>query len=587
MDTANTADRQPLNNSVIMMLDDEPIIIDLIQIFLEDLGYTNFTGLTNSATAVEKIVEGQPDLLFLDLVMPEVDGFEVLAKLRSNEATQHLPVIVLTSSSDAQSKLRALELGATDFLAKPVNESELALRLRNILTVKAYQNQLMYYDSLTGLPNRKLCQVRLGQNLAYAEKKQHAMAVLNLNLYGLRTVLDSFGSSVCDKLLKQVAAELLECVRASDVVAFTGNDQIWRGMSRVGDDEFLIVLSGLRAAGEATFVASRLLSILKVPMHLEQHDIQVNACVGISTYPEDGRDPEALMQSASQAASEARLGGHYQVQFFSSDENLRLRDRMRLESDLRRALVDESFYLAFQPQLDARTRKVVGAETLLRWTHPERGPVSPADFIPVAESSGLMEDLGHWVFKTACRQAAQWHLNGTDVSVSINVSSQQFNSGNFIARVRECLEETGVNPAMVMVELTESIAVSNVESNIRILHELKSLGLELSVDDFGTGYSSLRYIKDFPLDEIKIDKAFIDGLPAQKGDVAIVSAILMMARRLGMKVVAEGVENVDQYEYLVQQDCDEIQGYFFSRPLNAEDFETFCAQCTHRIAPVF
>ncbi len=565
-----------LNDSLIMMVDDEPIMIDLIQFFLEDAGYQNFLGQSDSVCAVELVQTRKPDILLLDLVMPDVNGFEVLESLRSIESTQHLPIVVLTSSSDAETKLKALELGATDFLAKPVDPSELVLRVRNILTVKAYQDRLTYTDTLTELPNRKFCIERLSEAMLSAQEKQTELAVIGIKLTSFKTLNDSYGPSVGDAILKEAAARLLNGIRVSDLRDHQDTSESMKIIFKTSGDEFSVLLSDTQSDDDVSFVAEQLIKAFVAPFELEQHSLYISISLGIAVYPGDGDSAEVIIKNASYAANSSADDVPGGLQFYSQEANQHLQDRMQMQQDLKKAIENDDFYLVYQPQVDVVTGRVRGAETLLRWTHPSQRDISPGIFVPVAEQCGLMEEIGSWVFKHACRQAASWQKQGMDdFSVSVNVSSQQFQAPGFVEFVTACLEETQVIPETIVVELTESLAMTDLSKTDHVLRQLKALKVKISVDDFGTGYSSLSYLKSFPLDELKVDKAFVDGLPDNKGDQAITSAIITMAKKLNFLVVAEGIENQRQADYLGAAGCDLFQGFHFSRPLKVDDFNAY------------
>lgn len=565
-----------LNNSLIMMVDDEPIMIDLIQFFLEDAGYQNFLGQSDSVCAVELVHKRKPDILLLDLVMPDVNGFEVLQALRSAEQTMHLPIIVLTSSSDGETKLKALELGATDFLAKPVDPSELVLRVRNILTVKAYQDRLTYTDSLTGLANRKYSLECLTDAITLADEQHTQLALIDVKLSSFKTLNDSYGPCVGDAILKEASTRLLDCVRFSGLRDYQGTSNSMKIISKTSGDEFSVLLTEKRSDDDASFIAEQLIKAFTSPFELEQQSLYISISLGIAVYPGDGDSAEVIIKNASYAANSASDDVSGQLQFYSQEANQHLQDRMQMQQDLKKAIENDDFYLVYQPQVDVVTGRVRGAEALLRWTHPSQRDISPGIFVPIAEQCGLMEDIGSWVFKQACGQAAAWQQQGMDdFSVSVNVSSKQFQAPGFVAFVTACLDETQVMPEMIIIELTESLAMSDISKTEDVLRQLKALNLKVSVDDFGTGYSSLSYLKSFPLDELKVDKAFVDGLPDNKGDQAITSAIITMAKKLNFLVVAEGVENQRQADYLALAGCDLFQGFHFSRPLKVDDFNTY------------
>lgn len=565
-----------LHNALIMMVDDEPVMINLIQIYLEEAGYTQFYGLSDSTKAIEELEQKQPDLLLLDLVMPDVDGFEVLRAVRADPKTKHLPVVVLTSSSDTETKLKALELGATDFLAKPVDSSELILRLRNTLRSKFYQDQLAYYDPITGLPNRKLFVEQTEQMLQCDNQWQGGLSVLSIRLVQFGKLAETYGAHVRDLLLKVAAQRLLSNVRTSR----ERSDGQAYGLSSVvaylGGDEFAITLAGIPSDRETSLVAERLLQVFQQSIVSQQQEIFLRLSVGIASSPNDGATAETLLSRASGAA-ELAVESVSSYRFFSETANRQLKHKLTLHQQLHKGIEQGQFYLVYQPQVDAQTHKVRGAEALLRWHHPEGKTVPPAEFVPIAEDTGLMVALGTFVLRQACSQAVAWRKQGIEnCAISINVSGQQFKDENFVATVTAIMEETGATADDIIIEITESVSMSDQPGSRATIEGLRDMGIEIAVDDFGTGYCSLGYLKDLPVNELKIDKSFVDGLPSNKGDQAIASAIVAMSKKLNLRLVAEGVEHEAQLKYLTELGVDYIQGYYFARPMPADQFVRFC-----------
>ncbi len=562
------------SSATIMMVDDEPLTMEMVQIFLEDAGYSNFVLVEQSPLAMQTIASKQPDVVLLDLNMPEVSGFEILNAIRANEELKYLPVIVLTSSTDAATKLQALELGATDFLSKPVDASELALRVRNMLAVKAYQDQLAYYDPLTGLPNLSLFTDRTTLALKNAEREHSSVAVLLITLSRIKEVKETLGQNAADAILKEIAQRIETCVRASDTIGRTDADQIQGYISRVNGDEFLLLLPSIQETEDAAIVAKRITEGLSVPIAADRHEVVVQANVGIAAYPADGEKTAVLMRNAASAASLAAQtpGMHYQ--FFSQEFNTRSMKRLELESLLRKALENNEFALHYQPKVVVETGHVYGVEALLRWQNSEIGNVSPVDFIPIAEDAGLISVIGEWVLLEACRQQQQWQRAGLGaLNIAVNLSVKQFHESRLTKTVQSVIDSTGIKPQSLTLEVTESALIGDLDQSIRILHQLQAMGPKLSIDDFGTGYSSLSYLKQFPLNELKIDRSFIMDLQSDQRDAAIVNAIIFLAHSLGMSVVAEGVELQEQLDFLRTKGCDIYQGYLFSRPLPAADME--------------
>lgn len=561
-----------LKHANIMMIDDEPLTLEALQIFLEEVGYHNFTAVSDSRHALRLLAQNQPDVVLLDLVMPHVGGFEILAQLRTELTLKYLPVIVLTSSTDADTKLQALELGANDFLAKPVDPSELVLRLRNTLAAKFYQDGLAYYDGLTSLPNRRLFMERTASAVKHALDKHTICAILYVDLDHFNEFNDTLGLACGDEVLKQVAERLEASTRASDLVARLG-DGCRVSIARTGGDEFSILLTELSRYEDAVQVAQRVLTTMAQPFCIANHELFITASIGIALCPDDGADRDALLEHADIAMRHAKRQGKNGYQFYSKVLNAKSLERLSLINSLRKAIGQGEFTLAYQPKVEVETGCILGCEGLLRWLHPELGMVPPQKFIPLAEESGLIIDIGEWVLYRACEQLLHWHALGFDrLRLAINLSSQQFRHTDFSYTLRRALETTGVNPTYLILEITESMIMENAKDNIDVLYRIKDMGVTLAIDDFGTGYSSLSYLKRFPLDELKIDRSFIVGIPEEKDAALIASAIISLAHGLGLQVVAEGVENPEQLAFLRQHGCDEYQGYLFSKPVFAPEF---------------
>ncbi len=562
-----------LKKSTIMMVDDEPTTMEVIKAWLVDAGYTNIVETSDSTQAMGLMTRERPDVLLLDLNMPEVTGFDILTSMREDRDLQHVPVIVLTSSTEAETKLQALELGAADFLAKPVDSSELTLRLRNTLAAKAYQDSLAHYDTLTGLPNRGMFLQRLGAVLGEARLQGKTIAVVQVALDRFKKVNDTLGLHVGDALLREVARRLEPHVAVNDTATGPVSNAHWGSLSRIGGDEFAALLPDILRVDGISSVARRIMALMSKPFQLEGHEVFVTPSIGIAVFPNDGDDADTLLKHAGMAAGAAKKNGGNTYQYFAKDVNARSTERLSLENDLRRALANDELMLYYQPKVDVRSGRVRGVEGLLRWQHADHGLLPPVKFIPVAEETGLIIQLGDWVFHEACRQSKLWEDAGLGVMpVAINVSAQQFRQqGQLIRTLRDALALSGMEPRHLTAEVTESMIMEDAKQNIATLHEIKDMGVRLSVDDFGTGYSSLSYLKRFPLDELKIDRSFLIDLATDADDAAIVSAIIAMAHSLGLKVVAEGVETRMQLAFLNKKGCDQCQGYLFSKPVPAEE----------------
>jgi diguanylate cyclase (GGDEF)-like protein len=562
-----------LKNATIMMVDDEPTTTDVLTAFLEDAGYWNFVATDRSAEAIDLLEATWPDVLLLDLMMPDVSGFDILTAMRADDKLKHVPVIVLTSSTDADTKLKALELGATDFLSKPVDPSELVLRLRNTLTAKAYQDQLAYYDPLTGLPNRRMFMERMDWQLKNAKRDDQKVALLYLGLDRFKQINDSFGLRGGDILLKQVAQRLEQSIRESDYISRSAPGEAWTNLSRLGGDEFSLLLHGIQRVENAALVARRIISALAEPFHLEGNEVFVTPSIGIAGYPNDATERDLLLKQAVGAMDYAKQKGRNTYKFYSKQIDANCLEQLTMQNQLRKALDNGELLLHYQPEMDLESGRVIGAESLLRWNHPSLGTVPPNKFIPLMEELGLIGPVGEWVIHEACRQNKAWQSAGLDpIKIAANVSAQQFRQQNFASALQEALKTSGLDPRFLALELTESIIMGNAERNIDVLHEIKEMGVTLAVDDFGTGYSSLAYLRKFPLDELKIDRSFLTDIHTNSDDATIVEAIIGMAHTLGLSVVAEGVETEDQLTFLRQKGCDRGQGYLIGKPFPAEDF---------------
>ncbi len=434
--------------------------------------------------------------------------------------------------------------------------------------------RLAYYDPLTDLPNRVLLQDRLAQVLAAAQRDGHSAAILMLDLDRFKNINESLGHGVGDIVLQVVAERLRGCVREADTVA------------RLGGDEYLVVMGSLGgaqdAAQEAAQAAQKILAAFQSPVVVDGKELGVSLSIGISVFPNDGEDEQALMKNADSAVYSAKEAGRNTYQFYTRDMNASMLETLLIENALRRALERDEFRLFFQPQVDLHSGKITGAEALIRWQHPEQGLLAPLTFIPIAEDSGLIIPIGEWVLRDACRHLKTWHEAGfSEMVVAVNMSAVQFRQENLAERIVALAAETGADLRHVELELTESMIMHNAEAMIDSMHVLKSLNLKLSIDDFGTGYSSLSYLKRFPIDKLKIDRSFVNDITENPADLAISRVVIDLGRNLGLRVIAEGVETDEQLRLLREHGCDEMQGYFFSKPVPAEEFEAMLRADKH------
>jgi len=433
------------------------------------------------------------------------------------------------------------------------------------------------HDSLTNLPNRLLLNDRIAQAIVMAKRNNSEFALLFLDLDNFKHINDSLGHATGDRLLQSVAQRLTGCVRRADTV------------SRQGGDEFVLLLVGGKIDEDAALIADKVRNALAIPHAIDGSELQITASIGISLFPTDGADAETLLKSADTAMYYAKNRGRNNYQFFRKEMNIRAVERQLVEVNLRRALQRQEFALHYQPKVNLNNGKISGAEALLRWNHPVDGMVFPQRFVRIAEDSGLIVPIGRWVLNEACTQAKKWFDSGlVPVSVAVNISALEFRKNDFFSVVRAILKSTGLDPHCLQLEITESVLMENAESSAKILQDLKNLGVQLAIDDFGTGYSSLSYLNQFPLDVIKIDQSFVDGVGVSKNSGVIVSAVIGMGNNLKLKVVAEGVENQTQLEFLRERHCEEGQGFYFSRPIAADAFTVLlCSDVSPPFLSVF
>jgi diguanylate cyclase (GGDEF)-like protein/PAS domain S-box-containing protein len=465
------------------------------------------------------------------------------------------------------------EIPIEDSIA-PINDRDgqatgAVIVFRDVSVAQAMAQQITHsaeHDYLTGLPNRMLLNDRISQAIALARRHMKKVAVLFLDLDGFKHINDSLGHPIGDQLLKSVATRLVDCVRASDTV------------SRQGGDEFVVLLAEVAQADDAATMAKRMLRTVAEVHSIGKHDLHVTTSIGVSIYADDGLDAETLIKNADTAMYQAKENGRQSFQFFKPAMNARAVERQGIEESLRRALERDEFALHYQPKICLKTGTIVGAEALIRWTHPTRGAIAPAQFIPVAEDTGLILPIGNWVLRRACEQARDWTKVGIpNMTMAVNVSAMEFRDENFLEGLFSILKDTHLDPMSLELELTESVLMKRVDATASILQDLRNVGVQIAVDDFGTGYSSLSYLRKFPIDALKIDQSFVRQITAGADDAAIVTAVINMARSLKLRVVAEGVETQEELEFLQSHACDEAQGYYFSRPLPAQQFAELLA----------
>lgn len=573
----------------VLVSDDDMNVRLLTRQCLEAEGMT-VVEAADGQQALEVFLRERPDLIFLDVEMPGLSGLEVCRRIRETPLGESIPIMIVTGSDDRESIDEGFEAGATQYKTKPVNWSLLGrdvqymLRASNALnSLKRQEDRLRYlayYDPLTNLPNRLSFNEQLKRILERSQRLGHSAALLFIDLDNFKRINDSIGHGRGDRLLveiaKRLALELHEDDAINDVsdnrktddpASRDGNTEI----ARLGGDEFTVVLCNVRNVRDVEGVARRVIRSLSKPIALHSHNPVVTPSIGIAMYPQDGLDADSLVRNADTAMYAAKADGRACFRFYNEEMNARSVEQLKLEEDLRAAMREGQLELRYQPQVDTRTGSVVSLEALVRWKHPIRGLISPGDFIPVAERTGQIIELGEWVLHEVSRHCTYWETLGLDnFRICVNISPLQFNQPDLVERVSHFLHHSGMDPARLELELTESAIMTDAKANIDRLRQLNELGLDLAVDDFGTGYSSLSYLKRFPISTLKIDQSFVADMSSQDG-VAIVDAIIVLAKTLKLRSIAEGIETRDQLRHLSSQQCDLLQGFFFARPLYPED----------------
>lgn len=544
--------------------------------------YTQGAEAAVQAVRESRIQENRFAVVFLDMRMPPgPDGAWAAAEIRALDDRADIVISTAYSDIDPQElSQRVPPIGKMFYIQKPFHPHEvrqLAVALGQKWSAENKILRLAYYDNLTELPNRAFFMTRIEQAIDVAKKQALSLAVLFLDLDNFKRINDTLGHNVGDELLRMVARRIAHSLRSSDAVSRSiFEDEDKTHLARLGGDEFTVLLADLQQPEDALIVANRIREELSKPLQLATHKLIVTPSIGISLFPRDGEDMVTLLKSADMAMYFAKRKGRNNVQFFEQSMNEKALLRMNLENELRHAIERNEMSLHYQPQLDLVTGKITGLEALIRWQNFTLGNVPPLDFIPIAEDSGLIISIGEWVLRTACRQARSWQDAGVEVKrIAVNVSVRQFSRAEFPDIISRVLRETNLDPSVLELEITESILMNNTDIAMETLNKLKSLGVHLAIDDFGTGYSSLSYLKQFPIDRLKIDRSFIMAISTNPDDQAIASAVISMAESMKLQVTAEGVETIEQMQFLTQGKCDEAQGYHISRPMTADDAERF------------
>lgn len=576
-----------MNKKILIVEDENSLRKTVIKILISE-GFEAI-GAENGSTGVTLAQTEQPDLILCDIMMPGLDGYEVLTILQQDPTTAMIPFICLTAQEDRSSMRRGMELGASDYLTKPFTRDELmgaiATQLAKRERLKEEQkdavqeaiaqlNALVYYDSLTNLPNRLMLRDRFERTLTSNPDQPCFIPVAVLSLDQLNRFNNTLGTEYGDLLLQAVTERTLRYVGPEGTVA------------RLNSEQLALIFPPLTEKAQVEETARRILGLFSNFFSVLNDEVFITSSIGIALYPDDGQEIDSLLKGANLAMHQAKEQGGNCYQLYTSAIEEKSYDRLMLEMHLRQALDRHEFILYYQPQVNLKTGQIVAAEALIRWLHPDRGLISPAEFIPIAEETGLIVRLDEWVLQKACEQAQIWQQAGYQLTIAVNLSGLQFNQPGLTQRVIHIIRESQINPCHVEIELTESALVHNPELAICILKDLKDFSLQLSLDDFGTGYSSLSYLQQFPFDTLKIDRSFVRDLINSEKNAAIINAIIQLARQLNLKVIAEGVETQEQYDFLRENKCDLIQGYYFSPPLAVADFEALLTERRHHVSVV-
>lgn len=561
----------------ILIIDDEPAVRGILAEILTE-NY-DCTAVCSAEAALEILRREKFHLVLSDINMGGMSGIQMIPQVHAH-APQTV-VVVLSGEQTIDTAIEAMRVGAFDYIQKPFAVEHVEASVRRALehyflleSKRLYENHLSdlveqrteelnylaYHDSLTDLPNRHLFEDRLSQATVLAQHNQQILAILFLSLDRFKIIQDTLGHSLGYQLLKEVAERLKNCVGEGATVA------------RFEGDEFAVMLTQTDSTQNVAEIAGNMVEALSVSFAIDAHEMFTTLSVGISLFPDDGEDVQLLLKNAAIALSRVKEQGGNGYQFFTADMNAKALKRLTMEGNLRRALEREEFEVYYQPKVEITTQQIVGTEALLRWRHPESGIISPAEFIPLAEETGLIIPIGEWILHTACAQSKAWQNEGFDLHLAVNLSARQFQQENLLKTVTNIVGETGFDSHCLELEVTESSIMKNAESAVRTLNELKETGMKVSIDDFGTGYSSLGYLKHLPIDILKIDKSFVQDIADNADDMALVMAIITLAHNLRLKVVAEGVETKEQLRFLHLLRCDEWQGYLYSKPVPAADF---------------
>ncbi len=550
---------------IVVLADDDPSIRLMVRHVLESEDF-DIVEASDGLEAIKAVEKYHPALILLDAVMPGIDGFTTCQRIKENGHTD-IPVMMITGLDDDASVERAYEVGAIDFITKPIKWAVLKHRVKSVVAKVIAERKvklLAYRDTLTGLPNRLLFADRLEQAVMRSERSRTSMALMLIDIDDFKLVNDSFGHDAGDKLIKAVADLISKSLRRADTIA------------RLGGDEFAVIVEGIDGPGDAISIADNLTTILEHNVRLDDQETYTSASIGISVFPDDGREARTLLKNADTAMFRAKENGRHCFQFYKPEMSVSAMARLELENSLKSAFENDEFVIHYQPVIDIHKNQVVGVEALLRWQHPDKGMIQPSDFVSVIEDCGLIIALGEWMIFSVCKQIKMWHDAGLEKqNVSINIAPRQFKDQDLVTLFTQAIAENNITADSLSVEVTESTLIDNVGEVEVVLKNLREMGIKILLDDFGTGYASLAYLKEFPVDVVKIDRDFIAGIPDNEDDSIIVDAIAGLTRGLKLSLLAEGVENERQLDVLKSIGCQYGQGFYWSKALPGNEYEQF------------
>ena len=555
---------------VLLIDDDKDEYIIARDIFSEIGSYYKITWIDSFDKGIEEVFKEDYEICLVDFHMGAHNGVEFIEKAALKNC--EIPIILLTGQGDREVDLAAMKAGAMDYLDKrELNADTLERSIRYAIERKRSEEKirfLAYYDQLTRLPNRTLFFDRLQTAIAAAKRYNRICAVMFLDIDNFKRVNDTLGHVIGDMLIKDVAVRLMKCIRKEDTVVRDRFNPVLDTVARLGGDEFMILLSEIKEPENASKVAERVRSILTTPIILDGKDINVSVSIGIAIYPSDGDNIENLIKNADIAMYSAKSRGKNNFQYYNHSMNIAAMNRLNLEYELWKALENGNFVLYYQPIIDLKTMKIKGAEALIRWQHPEKGMISPMDFIPVAEETGIITNIGEWVLRNVFEQFDKRKKNGIpEIDISVNISPKQLNQKDFLEIIKKLIKQFDVPAQFLTFEITESSVIHNIEEANKIINEIKDIGIKISLDDFGSGYSAFITLRQIPIDILKIDRSFIKDIPENPGNSIIAASFINIGHGLNLQVVGEGIEREDQLKFLSSKECDFGQGYYFNKPL--------------------